>query len=52
LLKHTGGAATEPWGNLQDPDALFDQLYKANENWDPALIDFLKQTPDKVVTGI
>lgn len=41
--------AKESWHNLHDADALITQLENTNTNWDPAVIDFLRQTPVKVV---
>lgn len=45
----SGDQAKESWYNLQDADALITELEKPNTNWDPAVIDFLRQTPVKVV---
>lgn len=41
--------AAESWGNLRDVKDLFLYLDRAGDNWDPAVIDFIKQTPEKVV---
>ena len=43
------GMAAESWGNLRDAADLFPYLHKTSPDWDPAVIDFLKQTPNKVV---
>lgn len=48
-LEKNKGTAKESWGNLQDAESLLGDLYNAADDWDPAVIDFLKQTPAKVV---
>lgn len=49
LCKQNEGTAEESWNNLRDAEELLPELYAAGEDWDPAVIDFLKQTPKKVV---
>ena len=43
------GTGSESWGELHKPEALLPYLYNASKEWDPAVIDFLKQTPTDVV---
>ena len=45
----SGDQSKESWSNLQDADALITGLENKSANWDPAVIDFLRQTPGKVV---
>jgi hypothetical protein len=34
--------ANQSWGDLQDAEVLLRDLYEAAEDWDRAVIDFLK----------
>ena len=46
---HRDDQAEESWFNLQGADAFITELERTNTRWDPAVIDFLRQTPTKVV---
>lgn len=41
--------AEESWHNLQDASSFLPQLEAAAEFWDPAVLDFVRQTSEKVV---
>lgn len=41
--------AKESWSNLKDPSDLIPYLEKANSEWDPAVLDFIRQAPTGVV---
>ncbi|OQV08773.1 FAD binding domain-containing protein [Cladophialophora immunda] len=43
------GETAESWGNLQDPDAIIPLIERSSNNWDPAVLDFVRQTPTRVV---
>ncbi|KAF7192510.1 FAD-dependent monooxygenase fsr3 [Pseudocercospora fuligena] len=39
----------ESWHNLRDPEDIIRQIEKSSDKWDPAVIDFVQQTPTQVV---
>ncbi|KAJ9605889.1 hypothetical protein H2200_009738 [Cladophialophora chaetospira] len=41
--------AQESWSNLKDPSDLIPYLEKAGDDWDPAVLDFVRSTPTGVV---
>ena len=41
--------AEESWSNLKDPSDLIPYLEKTNGEWDPAVLDFIRQAPAGVV---
>lgn len=42
-------SSKESWHNLHDADVIIDQVKKSSKDWDPAVIDFIQQTPTQVV---
>lgn len=50
LFTHRSNSTSEEsWQNLVDPAELITEVAKSSKVWDPAVIDFLRQTPTKVV---
>lgn len=47
--QQSDGDAAESWHNLRHPQIFIDQLEKKAPDWDPAVLDFLRQVPVKVV---
>lgn len=41
--------SSESWHNLRDPEDIVKLIEKASNEWDPAVLDFVRQTPTQVV---
>lgn len=42
-------SSKESWHNLQNADVMIEQVKASSKDWDPAIIDFIQQTPTQVV---
>ncbi|KAF2170445.1 hypothetical protein M409DRAFT_51486 [Zasmidium cellare ATCC 36951] len=41
--------SAESWHNNRDPEDIIEIIEKSSSDWDPAILDFVRQTPGKVV---
>lgn len=41
--------SAESWHNQRDPEDIIKVIEKSSNDWDPAVLDFVRQTPVKVV---
>lgn len=49
ISAQSDGHAAESWNNLRDASTIVEQLLKKATDWDPAVLDFLRQIPGQVV---
>lgn len=41
--------SADSWHNMREPEDIIKIIEKSADDWDPAVLDFIRQTPNQVV---